>query len=44
VLAILIGIVGLLALFLGATGLAATKHGPVARFFRHLRHTLHLSH
>ena len=44
VLAILIFIVGLFALLLGGTGLAATKHGGVARFFRHVRHMLHLSH
>ena len=44
VLAFLILLVGLFALFLGGTGLAATKHGGVARFFRHVRHILHLSH
>ena len=43
-LAALIFIVGLFAFVLGATGLAATKHGPVARFFRHVRHIFHLSH
>ncbi len=40
----LILLVGAFALFLGGTGLAATKHGGVARFFRHFRHILHLSH
>jgi len=43
-LAVLIFLVGLFALLLGGTGLAATKHGRVARFLRHFRHMLHLSH
>src|SRR5579884_2257715 len=44
VLAVLLAVVGVLALLLGATGFAATKHGRVARFLRHVRHVLHLSH
>lgn len=44
VLSVLLLIVGAFALFLGSSGFVATKHGGVARFFRHLRHTLHLSH
>jgi cytochrome c biogenesis protein CcdA len=44
VLATLILIVGAFALFLGSTGLVATRHGRVGRFFRHFRHFLHLSH
>jgi len=44
VLAGLILLVGLFAFALGATGLAATRHGRVARFIRHIRHLLHLSH
>ena len=44
VLSFLLLAVGLFALLLGATGLAATRHGAIPRFFRHLRHSLHLSH
>lgn len=38
----LIFLVGVVALVFGATGLAAGIHGRVGRFFRHLRHTLHV--
>jgi cytochrome c biogenesis protein CcdA len=38
----LIFLVGLVALLFGATGIAAGIHGRVGRFFRHLRHTLHV--
>jgi cytochrome c biogenesis protein CcdA len=38
----LILLVGLVAIVFGATGLAAGIHGRVGRFFRHLRHTLHV--
>lgn len=41
-LVFLIGLVGLVALFFGATGLAAGIHGKVGRFFRHVRPRLHL--
>lgn len=41
-LAILLGIVGVLALLFGATGLAAQGHTRFGRFFRHFRHMLHL--
>lgn len=42
VLAILVLLVGILAVLLGATGLAAEGHGGVGRFFCHLRHLFHL--
>jgi Sap-like sulfolipid-1-addressing protein len=42
ILAVLVMLVGLFAVALGATGLAAQGHGPVGRFFRHFRHFLHL--
>jgi cytochrome c biogenesis protein CcdA len=42
ILAILVMLVGLAAVALGATGLAAQGHGSVGRFFRHIRHFLHL--
>lgn len=42
VLAALIGLAGCLAILFGVTGLAAGIHGRVGRFFRHLRHTLHV--
>lgn len=35
-------IVGLVAVVFGATGLATGIHGRVGRFFRHMRHRLHL--
>ena len=38
----LILIVGIVATLFGATGLASGIHGRVGRFFRHLRHTLHV--
>lgn len=38
----LIAIVGLVAIVFGATGLATGLHGRVGRFFRHMRHGLHL--
>jgi cytochrome c biogenesis protein CcdA len=38
----LIGLVGGLAIVFGATGLAASIHGHVGGFFRHVRRTLHL--
>lgn len=38
----LITLVGLVAILFGATGLASGIHGRVGRFFRHLRHTLHV--
>jgi cytochrome c biogenesis protein CcdA len=41
-LAILFVIVGLFALVFGVTGLAAQGHGRLGRFFRHVRHILHL--
>ena len=37
ILAILVGVVGVLAMLLGATGLAAQGHGGVGRFFLHVR-------
>jgi hypothetical protein len=40
--AILLGLVGLLALVFGATGLAAQRHDRFGLFFRHVRHMLHL--
>lgn len=42
ILVVLIVIVGVLAIFFGATGLAAGIHGRVGRFFRHVRRRLHL--
>ena len=41
-LACLLLIVGVVAILLGGTGLAAQGHGRVGRFFRHVRHFLHL--
>jgi cytochrome c biogenesis protein CcdA len=38
----LIMLVGLVAILFGATGLATGIHGRVGRFFRHLRHALHV--
>jgi len=38
----LIMLVGLVAILFGATGLASGIHGRVGRFFRHLRHALHV--
>jgi cytochrome c biogenesis protein CcdA len=38
----LILLVGLVAILFGATGLATGIHGRVGRFFRHLRHALHV--
>jgi len=38
----LIVLVGCVALLFGATGLASGIHGRVGRFFRHLRHALHV--
>ncbi len=37
----LIAVVGVIALFFGATGLAMGIHGRVGRFFRHLRQGVH---
>ena len=37
----LLVLVGVVAIFFGATGLAAGIHGRVGRFFRHMRRTLH---
>jgi cytochrome c biogenesis protein CcdA len=42
IVCVLIVIVGVLALFFGATGLAGGIHGRVGRFFRHMRRHLHL--
>ncbi len=42
VVAILIGVVGVLAILLGVTGLIAQSSGSVGRFVCHLRHFLHL--
>ena len=42
ILCLLIAIVGVVALVFGATGLASGIHGRVGRFFRHVRHRLHL--
>jgi cytochrome c biogenesis protein CcdA len=42
VLAALLLIIGVVAVVLGGTGLAAAHHGRVGRFFRHVRHFLHL--
>jgi len=41
-LAVLVFIVGILALLLGSTGFAARVHGGFGRFFRHTRHFFHL--
>jgi cytochrome c biogenesis protein CcdA len=41
-LAILLAVVGLIALLLGITGFAASGHSRFGRFFRRLRHILHL--
>jgi cytochrome c biogenesis protein CcdA len=41
-LCFLIGIVGIVAILFGATGLASGIHGRVGRFFRHMRRRLHL--
>jgi cytochrome c biogenesis protein CcdA len=41
VLAGLVTLVGLIALFFGATGLAMGIHGHIGRFFRHLRQGVH---
>jgi hypothetical protein len=37
----LVTLVGLIALFFGATGLAMSIHGHVGGFFRHLREGVH---
>jgi cytochrome c biogenesis protein CcdA len=42
VLALLLLVIGVVAIVLGGTGLAAGHHGRVGRFFRHVRHFLHL--
>ena len=42
ILAILVMLVGLFAVLLGASGLAAQGHTGVGRFFRHIRHFFHL--
>jgi cytochrome c biogenesis protein CcdA len=42
ILAVLVMLVGLAAVLLGATGLAAQSTGKVGSFFCHLRHLLHL--
>jgi cytochrome c biogenesis protein CcdA len=42
ILAVLVMLVGVAAVLLGATGLAAQGSGGVGRFFCHLRHLLHL--
>jgi cytochrome c biogenesis protein CcdA len=42
VLAVLITLVGVLALLFGATGLASGIHGRVGRFFNRVKHALHL--
>jgi hypothetical protein len=42
ILAILVMLVGIAAVLLGATGLAAQGSGGVGRFFCHIRHLLHL--
>ncbi len=41
-LAILLFIVGIIAILVGATGFAARGHNRFGRFFRHMRHFLHL--
>jgi cytochrome c biogenesis protein CcdA len=41
-LAILLAIVGGIALLIGATGFAARGHNRFGRFFRHIRHFFHL--
>jgi cytochrome c biogenesis protein CcdA len=42
VLAVLLLVIGVVAIVLGGTGLAAARHGRVAGFFRHVRHLFHL--
>jgi cytochrome c biogenesis protein CcdA len=42
VLAVLLLVIGLVAIAFGGTSLAATSHGRVGSFFRHVRHLLHL--
>jgi cytochrome c biogenesis protein CcdA len=42
ILAILVMLVGVLAVLIGASGLLAQGHGSVGRFVCHLRHLLHL--
>jgi cytochrome c biogenesis protein CcdA len=42
ILCVLIVLVGAVAIFFGATGLATGIHGRVGRFFRHVRRRLHL--
>lgn len=42
VLAVLVMLVGVAAVLLGATGLAAQGHGGVGHFFRHVRRFFHL--
>ena len=42
ILCFLIFVVGVVAIFFGATGLASGIHGRVGRFFRHMRRHLHL--
>jgi cytochrome c biogenesis protein CcdA len=42
ILCLLIGLVGVVAILFGATGLASGIHGRVGRFFRHMRRRLHL--
>jgi cytochrome c biogenesis protein CcdA len=42
VLAVLLLIVGVAAVLIGSSGLAAAGHGGVGRFFRHVRHFFHL--
>lgn len=42
IICVLILLVGVLAILLGATGLATGIHGRVGRFFRHFRRHLHL--
>lgn len=42
VLVFLLVVIGAVAIFLGATSLAARGHGHVAGFLRHVRHILHL--
>ena len=41
-LAVLLAIVGVIAVLLGATGFAARGHNRFGRFFRHIRHFFHL--
>jgi cytochrome c biogenesis protein CcdA len=42
ILCFLIVVVGVVAIFFGATGLASGIHGRVGRFFRHMRRHIHL--